>query len=120
MNFKTIPSEYYPAYTWLWNTTATRERIEQQIDEMYDAGIRAVYVLGEPENFRPTIRRTHLKPEYLSEDYIALVYHAYEYAKQKGMYTWLYNEGGFPSGFGVFWFSPVSQQCSFASIFVSL
>ncbi len=99
MNFKTIPSEYYPAYTWLWNTTATRERIEQQIDEMYDAGIRAFYVLGEPENFRPTIRRTHLKPEYLSEDYIALVYHAYEYAKEKGMYTWLYNEGGFPSGF---------------------
>ncbi len=99
MDFKQIPVQYHPAYTWLWNTTATRERIEEQIDEMYSAGIRALYVLGEPENFRPTTRRTHLKPDYLSDDYIDLVYHAYAYAKQKGMYTWLYNEGGFPSGF---------------------
>lgn len=99
MDFKQIPVQYQPAYTWLWNTTATKEKIEAQIDEMYDAGIRAFYVLGEPENFRPTTRRTHLKPEYLSEAYIELVYHAYEYAKAKGMYTWLYNEGGFPSGF---------------------
>lgn len=99
MNFKNIPVQYHPAYTWLWNTTATKEIIEAQIDEMYDAGIRAFYVLGEPENFRPTIRRTHLKPDYLSDEYIALVYHAYAYAKEKGMYTWLYNEGGFPSGF---------------------
>jgi len=99
MNYKNIPVEFQPAYTWLWNTTATRELIESQIDEMYDSGIRAFYVLGEPENFRPTMRRTHLKPDYLSEEYIELVYHAYEYAKSKGMYTWLYNEGGFPSGF---------------------
>lgn len=99
MNFINIPVQYHPAYTWLWNTTATKEEIEAQIDEMYDAGIRAFYVLGEPENFRPTIRRTHLKPDYLSDEYIELVYHAYAYAKEKGMYTWLYNEGGFPSGF---------------------
>ncbi|MBR5871484.1 MAG: hypothetical protein IKZ09_10670, partial [Clostridia bacterium] len=32
-------------------------------------------------------------------EYVDLVYHAYAYAKEKGMYTWLYNEGGFPSGF---------------------
>ncbi len=99
MDFKNISTQYHPAYTWLWNTTATKETIEAQIDEMYDAGIRAFYVLGEPENFRPTTRRTHLQPEYLSDEYIELVYHAYEYAKEKGMYTWLYNEGGFPSGF---------------------
>lgn len=99
MDFKNIPVQYHPAYTWLWNTTATKEKIEAQIDEMYDAGIRAFYVLGEPENFRPTTRRTHLQPEYLSDEYIELVYHAYEYAAARGMYTWLYNEGGFPSGF---------------------
>ena len=69
MDFKHISSEYYPAYTWLWNTTATKELIDAQIDEMFDAGIRAFYVLGEPENFRPTIRRTHLKPDYLSDEY---------------------------------------------------
>ena len=47
MDFKNISPEYYPAYTWLWNTTATKEKIEEQIDEMYAAGIRAFYALGE-------------------------------------------------------------------------
>ena len=98
MDFKNIPVERQPAYTWLWNTTATREEIKKQIDEMYESGIRAFYILGEPERFRPTRRRTHLSPEYLSDAYIELVYYAFELAKEKGMYTWLYNEGGFPSG----------------------
>ena len=98
MNFKEIPVEYQPAYTWLWNSKITKEEVKRQIDEMYDAGIRAFYVLGEPEHFRPERRRTHLSPEYLSEEYLDLVYYAYEVAAGKGMYTWLYNEGGFPSG----------------------
>ena len=98
MNFKEIPVKYYPAYTWLWNTEITREGIKERIDEMYECGIRAFYIIGEPENFRPHIRRTHLSPEYLSDEYLDLVYYAYEVAEEKGMYTWLYNEGGFPSG----------------------
>lgn len=98
MDFKNIPINAQPAYTWLWNTTVTRDGIKHRIDEMYSLGIRAFYVLGEPENFRPMRRRTHLSPEYLSDEYIELVKYAFEYAKEKGMYTWLYNEGGFPSG----------------------
>lgn len=73
MDFKNIPINAQPAYTWLWNTTVTRDGIKHRIDEMYSLGIRAFYVLGEPENFRPTIRRTHLSPEYLSDEYIELV-----------------------------------------------
>ena len=98
MDFKNIPKECHPAYTWLWNTNITDAETKRQIDEMYDAGIRAFYVLGEPANFRPTVRRTFLSPEYMSDEYIERVYFAYSYAKEKGMHTWLYNEGGFPSG----------------------
>ena len=98
MDFKNVPVERQPAYTWLWNTTATRDKIKKQIDEMYESGIKAFYILGEPYRFRPTKRRTHLSPEYLSDEYIDLVYYAFELAREKGMYTWLYNEGGFPSG----------------------
>ncbi|MBO5897881.1 MAG: hypothetical protein J6R04_02605 [Clostridia bacterium] len=98
MDFLNIPLHCQVAYTWLWNTDITREGIHRQIDEMYDAGIRAFYVLGEPENFRPTVRRTHLTPEYMSDEYLDLVYEAYAYGRSKGMYMWLYNEGGFPSG----------------------
>ncbi|MBQ6846942.1 MAG: hypothetical protein IJO61_07405, partial [Oscillospiraceae bacterium] len=98
MDFKNIPSICHPAYIWQWNSHITKEGIKRQIDEMYDCGIRALYILGEPSNFRPTKRRTHLSPEYLSDEYLELVYYAYKMAKEKGMYTWLYNEGGFPSG----------------------
>ena len=73
MDFKTIPLAAQPAYTWLWNSTITREGIHQQIDEMHRAGIRAFYVLAEPSNFRPTLRRTHLAPAYMSDEYLDMV-----------------------------------------------
>lgn len=98
MEFNNIPVSVQPAYTWLWNTQITKEGIKAQIDEMFESGIRAFYVLGEPENFLPNRRRTHLSPEYLSDEYLDLLYYAFEVAKSKGMYMWLYNEGGFPSG----------------------
>lgn len=98
MNFKTIPLTAQPAYTWLWNTRITREGIRTQLKEMHASGIRAFYVIGEPESFRPEVRRTHLYPEYLSDEYLDLLFYAYETAREMGMCMWLYNEGGFPSG----------------------
>ena len=49
MGITNIPSRFHPAYTWLWNSTITREGIRTQLQEMYAAGIRAFYVIGEPE-----------------------------------------------------------------------
>lgn len=98
MDFKSIAPHARPVYTWFWNTEITRDGIKRQIDEMYESGIRGFYVLGEPESFRPTVRRTHLSPEYLSDEYLDLLYYAYELSEERGMEFWLYNEGGFPSG----------------------
>ena len=53
MDFKNISSKFYPAYTWFWNNTITREGIDRQIDEMVQNGIRAFYVIGEPDNWFP-------------------------------------------------------------------
>ena len=98
MNFKEIKSNYYPAYTWLWNAEITKEGIDWQIEEMCKNGIRAFYVIAEPDNWFPERRATHLYPKYLSDEYLDLLFYAFEKAKEKGMYTWLYNEGAFPSG----------------------
>ena len=98
MDLKNIPSSYHPAYAWLWNSTITKEGIRAQIEEMYEAGIRAFYIIGEPKEFRPDRRRTYLSLDYLSEAYVELVYYAFQVAEEQRMYTWLYNEGGFPSG----------------------
>ena len=98
MDFKNISSKFYPAYTWFWNNTITREGIDRQIDEMVQNGIRAFYVIGEPDNWFPNGRATHLSPKYLSDEYIDLLFYAFRKAKENGIYTWLYNEGAYPSG----------------------
>ncbi len=97
-DFKTLSKTALPAYTWLWNTTVTREGIAARLDDMKTAGIPCFYVIAEPENEYMMHRRTHLSPDYLSEEYLDLLHFAYEYAKGLGIDMWLYNEGGFPSG----------------------
>lgn len=113
MDFKNIPIDAYPAYTWLWNGRVTKEGIKREIDEMYDTGIRAFYILGEPENFCPHARRTHLEPTYMSDEFLELVYYAFEVAREKGMHMWLYNEGGFPSGMVCGKVRELSPECAF-------
>ncbi|MBQ8577963.1 MAG: hypothetical protein IJ449_08415 [Clostridia bacterium] len=89
---------HQPVYTWLWNGVVTEDGIRRRIDDMYDAGIRGFYIIAEPRNFRPTARATSLAPSYLTDEYLSRLAFAHAYAKEKGMHTWLYNEGGFPSG----------------------
>lgn len=97
-NLKNIDNFYSPMYTWTWNSRIDKEGIKKRIDEMKAMGIEAFYVLSDPANFRPHLRNTDLTPEYLSDEYMELLKYAHEYAKENGMHTWMYNEGGFPSG----------------------
>lgn len=96
--FNNITNDCEPVYAWLWNSTITKEGIRERIDDMLNCGIKAFYVIAEPSNFRPGRRNTVLYPDYLSDEYIDLLKYSCEYAAKKGMRTWLYNEGGFPSG----------------------
>ncbi len=98
MQYITPNVTHQPVYTWLWNGIITEDGIRTRIDDMYAGGIRAFYIISEPRNFRPTARATSLAPAYLSDAYLHLLAYAHAYAKEKGMHTWLYNEGGFPSG----------------------
>ena len=95
---KNVPSSYAPAYAWCWNTDITRKGVARRIDEMAKCGIEAFYIIPIPKNFRPDPENNGLTPEYLSKDYLELLLFAHCYAKEKGMHTWLYNEGGWPSG----------------------
>lgn len=89
----TTDASFFPAYIWEWNGHVTREQVHRQIDDMYHRGIRAFYIIGAPTSFRPTSRKTDLKPDYLSAEYLSLVHDASQYAKSLGMYPLLYNEG---------------------------
>lgn len=91
-------NKYYPVYSWMWNEALDKDEIKRQIDEMYERNIRGVYVIPLPKEFRPDSMTTNLQPEYLSDGYFEMLSFAADYANEKGMTFWLYDEGGWPSG----------------------
>lgn len=96
--FKSPRTEFYPAFTWTWSDPLSKEEIKRQLDEYVANGVRFLYILPQPRNFRPNSMPTNLEPDYLTEEYFEMYRHAAEYALEKGMQLWLYDEGGWPSG----------------------
>ncbi|MBQ6809432.1 MAG: hypothetical protein IJP09_01830 [Clostridia bacterium] len=89
---------FYPVFSWIWNDVLTENEIKKQIDEMYDGGIRCFYIIPEPKSFRPNSMVTNLEPDYLTYEFMEFIRLTADYAEEKGMYMWLYDEGGWPSG----------------------
>ncbi len=87
-----------PAYAWIWNAPIRRDEVRRQIDGMLRAGIRTLYILPEPKEFRNYNQRIHMEEDYLTDEFFREVRHALEYALSLGMNCWLYDEGGWPSG----------------------
>lgn len=85
-------------WSWVWNGPLTQEKIRKELDDFAEAGIRGLYIIPEPKEFRPTTLRTYLEPPYMSDDYLKLYRYAVEYALSKDIKLWLYDEGGWPSG----------------------
>ena len=92
------PADFWPVFAWVWNGRATEDEISRQLRAMLARGIRAVYVLPEPKEFRPKTMPTQLEPDYLSPEFFRLVRFASDEAERLGMKMWLYDEGGWPSG----------------------
>ncbi len=87
-----------PAYAWIWNAPILRDEVRRQLDAMLRAGIRTIYILPEPKEFRVYNERIHMEEDYLSAEFFGEVRYALEYALSLGMSCWLYDEGGWPSG----------------------
>lgn len=96
--FKNPGAEYAPTYAWVWNTTITRDGIDEQLSDFLKAGIRSFYIIPFPDEFRPLIMKTELRPRYLSEDFFELISYALHRATELAMVVWIYDEGGWPSG----------------------
>ena len=96
--FQKADTPFQPAYAWIWNDQIESAELRRRLDGLRRAGIRTVYVLPEPKNFRPERIRTFLEPDYLTDEFMRLVREAAEYALSIGMNVWMYDEGGWPSG----------------------
>lgn len=96
--FKVAPRDCTPVYTWCWCIPADYETTDRDIEEFLRLGIRTVYILPEPDTFRPTRIPTTFDAPYLGKEYMDHYVYAVNKAKENGIDVWIYDEAGWPSG----------------------
>ena len=92
------PADSSPVYAWCWNAMPTREQTDKDLEEFQRLGIKALYILPEPQSFRPAGIPTTFSVEYLGREYMNAYTYAINRAIEKGFGVWLYDECGWPSG----------------------
>ena len=97
-DFKSPPKKYSPIYSFCWNGPLSKEQTLAHIDRMRSFGIKAFYIIPEPQSFRPTRIPTLMDTAYMTKEYLEQYKFAIDTAREYGMECWLYDEGGWPSG----------------------
>lgn len=88
--FKNPPAKYRGAPFWGWNGKLEEKRIKQQIEDFREMGFGGFHIHS----------RIGLSEEYLGKTFLERVKCCQQYASEKGMYTYLYDEDKWPSGCG--------------------
>lgn len=84
------PAVYRPAPFWSWNDRLEPEELKKQIYAMRDAGLGGFFMHA----------RGGLRTPFQSEEWLGAVKTAIAAAAETGLRPWLYDENGWPSGFG--------------------
>ncbi len=84
------PAAYRPIPFWSWNEKLEPEELRRQVREMAAAGLGGFFMHA----------RGGLQTAYLSSDWMACVEASLDEAAKCGIDGWLYDENGWPSGFG--------------------
>lgn len=74
---------------WSWNDKLEKEKLLEQLDWMKKSGFGVFFMHA----------RAGLKTEYLGEEWFQLVNDCIQYATERGLEPWVYDENGWPSGF---------------------
>lgn len=88
-NLKNVPAQYRSAPFWSWNGALEPEKLRNQIEQMQESGMGGFVIHA----------RAGLTVEYMGETWFERVGECIQEAKKRGMYVWLYDENGWPSGF---------------------
>lgn len=89
-NLRQPPAGYRPVPFWSWNDRLETAELKRQIEEMHKAGIGGFFMHA----------RSGLETPYMGGEWMAAVQACIEKARELGMSPWLYDENGWPSGFG--------------------
>ena len=84
------PAQYRPIPFWSWNDKLDPEELRRQIREMKKAGLGGFFMHA----------RGGLQTAYLSDEWMECVNACLDEAGKCGIDGWLYDENGWPSGFG--------------------
>ena len=84
------PAEYRPVPFWSWNDKLDPEELRRQVREMKAAGLGGFFMHA----------RGGLQTAYLSDEWMECVDACLDEAAKCGIDGWLYDENGWPSGFG--------------------
>ncbi len=90
MDFKNVPKLYRPIPFWSWNEKLDVEETIEQISRMNTVGMGGFFMHA----------RGGLQTEYMGEEWFENVSVSIKEAKGFGMRPWVYDENGWPSGFG--------------------
>uniref|UniRef100_A9U6Z3 Predicted protein n=1 Tax=Physcomitrium patens TaxID=3218 RepID=A9U6Z3_PHYPA len=84
------PSRYRPVPLWSWNERLDPDELIRQIEEMHHAGIGGFFMHA----------RGGLQTPYMGDEWMEAVRLCIEKCQELGLEPWLYDENGWPSGFG--------------------
>ncbi len=88
--FKNIANEYRPIPFWSWNEKLDCDETYRQGKLMKDIGIGGYFMHA----------RGGLQTEYIGDEWFANIESGIKQAEDSGMDAWIYDENGWPSGFG--------------------
>ena len=88
--FKNIPHKYRPIPFWSWNEKLNIAETQRQIELMQEAGLGGYFMHA----------RGGLQTEYLGQEWQDNISVGIECGKKYHMGAWIYDENGWPSGFG--------------------
>lgn len=91
-------AEFSPAFFWMWNRELDEAKLIAQLEDMHAHGLRSVCIHPFPVDFRKGVFESHMKPDYLTPEYLGIFAKVTKRASELGMESWLYDEGGWPSG----------------------
>ena len=87
--FESPSSEYRGAPFWAWNCELDSEVLKEQIGHFEEMGFGSFHMHA----------RSGMATEYLGKDYASLIRMCTDEAKKRGLYSGLYDEDRFPSGY---------------------
>ena len=89
-DFKAVEKKYRPIPFWSWNEKLDTDTTRRQVRLMDEAGLGGYFMHA----------RGGLITEYMGEEWFDNVDAACDEGSKLGMYSWAYDENGWPSGFG--------------------